>query len=50
MRFLTFDSLLLDSDDGAAGVVDSLESFEPREKSDESLRPALFLGALSMAP
>lgn len=47
MRFLTFDNLLLDSDDGAAGV-GSLESAELKEKSDESLRPALFFGALSM--
>lgn len=49
IRFLTLDNLLPDSDEATEGdSLDSLDSAEPMEKSDESLRPALFLGAPSM--
>jgi hypothetical protein len=49
MRFLTFDSRLPASEDAAElGSFASFESFEPMEKSEESLRPAFFLGASSM--
>ena len=54
IRFLTLDSLLLDSDDGAEPgsfkSFSSLDSAEPMENSDDSLRPALFFGALNMVP
>ena len=50
MRFFTLERRPLDSEEAAEpdSLDDSFESAEPMENSDESLRPAFFLGALNI--